>query len=256
MNETFLIPSDINQNKTIISPIEISKSLSIAIYKGEGATEEGIQNVKNNILATIGIEVAEIISEQIQSDDLSKFDIIIFSGGSGSKQAQSIGEKGKGNIRDFIKNGGGYLGICAGAYLATSGFDWSLHVVNAETISKTEWKRGKGFVDLELTDEGKSILGNVSGLFKCRYSSGPLLKPMNMESLPSFTTAAHFRSEISENGVTEGVMVNTPAVIYSTYGKGKVFLVSTHPENTPGLENFIPNVLNWLITRDMLSVIK
>jgi hypothetical protein len=250
MNETFLIPSDINQNKSIIPPIELNKSLSIAIYKGEGAGEEGVENVTNNIRITAGIEVAELTSEQVQHEDLSKFDVIIFSGGSGSKQAQSIGEKGRENVRNFIQNGGGYLGICAGAYLTTSGFDWSLHVVNAETISKTEWKRGKGFVDIELTDEGKTILGDVSGFFKCRYSSGPLLKPAGSNILPPFVIAAYFRSEVSENGVTEGVMINTPAAIYATYGNGKVFLISTHPENTPGLEHFIPRVLHWLTARD------
>ncbi len=246
MNDNTSIPSDINQNKIIIPPIEFSKTLSVAIYKGEGSREEGIENVKNNIQAMTNIEIAEITAEQIQHNDLSKFDIIIFSGGSGSKQAQSIGEQGKENIKNFIKNGGGYLGICAGAYLATSGFDWSLGILNAETVSITEWKRGEGFVDLELTDEGRSILGDVSELFKCRYSSGPLLKPLNMEGLPPFITMAYFRSEISENGVTEGVMINTPAALYSTYEKGKVFAISTHPENTPGLESFIPRILHWL----------
>ena len=246
MNEVFLIPSDINQNKIIIPPTEINGFLSIAIYKGEGSTEEGIENVKNNVRTVTNIEIIEINSEQVQNDDLSKFDIIIFSGGSGSKQAEAIGEKGKENIRNFIKNGGGYLGICAGMYLATSGFDWSLGILNAETVSTTEWKRGKGFVDLELTDDGKNILGGVSGLFKCRYSSGPLLKNMNLENLPPFTTVAYFRSEISENAVTEGVMIDTPAIVYSTYGEGKVFVISTHPENTPGLENFIPRALGWL----------
>lgn len=246
MNE-FFIPPDINEHKTVIPlSVEVNRALFVAIYKGEGAGEEGVENVKNNIRITAGIEVAELTSEQIQHDDLSKFDVIIFSGGSGSKQAESIGEKGKENIRNFIQNGGGYLGICAGAYLATSGFDWSLHIVSAETISKTEWKRGKGFVDMELTDEGKVILGDVSGFFKCRYSSGPLLKLTDDNTLPAFSTAAYFRSEVSENGVTEGVMVNTPAAIYATYGNGKVFLISTHPENTPGLEHFIPRVLHWL----------
>ena len=248
MNNSTSIPSDINQNQVIIKPIKFKKALLVAIYKGEGAGDKGIENVKNNIRKIVGIEITEMTSEQVQYDDLSKFNVVVFSGGSGSKQAESIGEKGKENIRNFIKNGGGYLGICAGEYLATSGFDWSLHILNDVTISTTEWKRGEGFVDLELTNEGKNILGNTSGLFKCRYSSGALLKPMNIESIPSFTTAAYFRSEVSENGVAEGVMINTPAAVYSTYGKGKVFAISTHPENTPGLENFIPRVLDWLCT--------
>lgn len=247
MNDTFQIPSDINQGKTIITPIENDRALSVGIYVGNGAGEEGVQNVKDNIRTVLNIETHELTPEALQNKDLSLFDVIIFSGGSGSKQAESLGEKGKQNIRKYIENGGKYFGICAGAYLATSGFDWTLHILNAETISTTEWKRGKGFVDIELTDEGRNIFGPVTEIFKCRYSSGPLLKVAHKENLLPFTTLGYFRSEVSENGVTEGVMIDTPAIVSATYGKGKVLVVSTHPENTPGLENFIPRALYWIV---------
>lgn len=246
MKDTFPIPPDINQHKSIIPPIEISKPLSIAIYGGLGTGEEGVRNVKENIQSTLGLQVVELSPEDIANKDLASFDVIIFSGGSGSKQAETIGEKGKENLKSFIENGGGYLGICAGAYLATSGFDWALHIVSAKTISQTEWKRGKGFVDLELTGDGTEIFGDVDEIFKCRYSSGPLFQSIKSGDLPPFKTLAHFRSEISENGVTEGVMVNTPAIISAEYKKGKVLLMSTHPENTPGLEHMIPRALMWI----------
>ena len=242
MNETFYIPSDINQNKTIFSPLDEVPSLNIAIYADIGAGEDGIQNIKKNIADTLHIKVQELTANDIRNNDLSAYDAIIFSGGSGSKQAEALGEEGKRNIKHFIEHGGGYLGICAGAYLASSGFDWSLHLVPVKTISVTEWKRGKGFVDLELTQEGRDVFGPVDGLFKCRYSSGPLLQPLDSSS--HFNVLAYFRSEVSDNGVTEGVMRNTPAVLSATYGK--VLLISTHPENTPGLEHMISRGLKWL----------
>jgi len=31
----------------------------------------------------------------------------------------------------------------------------------------------------------------------------------------------------------------------STYGKGRVFISSPHPENTPGLEHLIPRGILW-----------
>ncbi len=243
------MPPDINQNKTIIPPIEAFKSFSIGIYSGLGAGEEGVKNIKENIQNILGVQIMELDAEDIGDSDLSSFDVIIFSGGSGSKQAETIGGKGKENIRTYIKNGGGYLGICAGAYLATSGFDWALHIISAKTISETEWKRGKGFVDLELTKDGKEIFGDVSEMFKCRYSSGPLLQPISTGGLSSYKTLGHFRSEVSENGVMEGVMMHTPAVVSGEYGMGKILLISTHPENTPGLENMIPRALTWLTER-------
>lgn len=250
MNESFTIPSDINQNKIIIPAPEKIQKLSIAIYKGEGSSDAGIHTVKQNISQTLEVHFTELEPDQVIENDLSRFDLIIFSGGGASKQGTAIGEQGREKLRNYIKNGGSYLGICAGAYLATSGFEWSLKILNAETISPAEWKRGKAFLDLEITEEGKTIFGNVTDVFKCRYNNGPLLQPMKLLDIPPYTTAAYFRSEVSNNETTPGVMIHTPAAIFSHYGKGRVFVVSPHPENTPGLENFLPRAIVWLMKKN------
>ena len=249
MNEHFPIPLDINQNKTIISAPEKIRTLSIAIYKGEGSMDSGIDNVKKNVSSILDVNFTELGPTDVMNNNLKKFDIIIFSGGGASMQGNAIKEQGRENIRNYIKNGGNYLGICAGAYLATSNFEWSLNILNAETILKTEWRRGQAFLDIEITEEGRNILGDVNGLFKCRYNNGPLLKPMNILDTQPYKTAAYFRSEIAENETTPGLMINTPAAVFSEYEKGRVFVISPHTENTPGLENFLPRVIVWLVTK-------
>lgn len=247
MTDALKIPPDINNHRTVISAPEKIRTLSIGIYKGNGAGDAGIDDIKKNIRNILEADFAELGAEQIKNDDLGRFDLIIFSGGGASKQGESIGEIGRENIRSYIKGGGSYLGVCAGAYLATANFDWSLRILNAETLSKTEWQRGKAFLDLEITSDGENILGKVEGKFKCRYNNGPLFRPMGLSELPAYKVAAYFRSEVADNGATPGVMVNTPAAIFSEYGEGKVFVVSPHPENTPGLENFLPRVVAWLV---------
>ena len=66
-----------------------------------------------------------------------------FSGGSGSRQANTIGLAGRENVQRFVKAGGGYVGICAGAYLACAGFNWGIGILNAKTPSSL-WERGQG----------------------------------------------------------------------------------------------------------------
>jgi glutamine amidotransferase-like uncharacterized protein len=239
------IPPKINNFQTIVKKPDTSFSGNVAIYDGPGNGDFGVENVANNIRKVCGIEITRLSAEQIATDELSKFDILIFSGGSGSRQGLAIGEAGRKNIRAFVEKGGNYLGICAGAYLATAGFDWSLGIINARTISTVEWKRGRGFIEMEISKDGFPILGNVEGSFKCRYANGPLIQPAENNTLEAYITVANFRSEVSENDVTPGVMINTPAAACAHFGKGKVFIISPHPENTPGLENFIPRVLNW-----------
>jgi putative intracellular protease/amidase len=243
----FLIPDDINGYRTVIAPPpEAPHALSIAIYDGPGSGKGGIDTVSQRALQIPGTTVTRLTAEEMGTVDLSRFDIVAFTGGSGSGQARAIGETGRANVKKFVENGGGYLGICAGAYLATAGYDWSLGILNAKTVSP-KWKRGRTFVDLEVSEEGRTIIGDTgAGTFKCRYANGPIIAAMGREDIPAFTTAAWFRSEISENESPVGAMINSPAAAYAPFGKGRVFIVSSHPENTPGLEHFVPRALLWL----------
>ena len=55
---------------------------------------------------------------------------------------------------------------------------------------------------------------------------------------------------VLENGTPKGVMVNSPAQAVSTFGRGRVFISSPHPENTPGLEHLIPRGILWAAGQD------
>jgi len=88
-------------------------------------------------------------------------------------------------------------------------------------------------------------LGEVDGRFKVRYANGPIIKPAGREDLPDYQPLTLFRTELAENGTPVGVMVNSPAQAISTFGKGRVFISSPHPEGTPGLEHLIPRGIVW-----------
>ncbi|MCM0606148.1 MAG: hypothetical protein KA715_08665 [Xanthomonadaceae bacterium] len=53
------------------------------------------------------------------------FDALIQPGGYGTERVKRIGELGFKNIRKFVKSGHGYVGFCAGSYLATQNWDWA-----------------------------------------------------------------------------------------------------------------------------------
>ena len=240
----FVIPADINGLKTIIAPPQRTRPIKVAIFDGKGASDGGIENVTARIKSIPQASVTRVKAAEWAKLDLKPFDVVVFSGGSGSAQAEAIGEAGRDNVREYVRGGGGYVGVCAGAYLACSNFSWGLGILNAETVS-SKWKRGQAFVDLELTDEGRKLLGDVKGTFKVRYHNGPIIKPAGSTDLPAYTPVTLFRSEIAGYGSPAGVMVNSPAQAIGAFGKGRVFISSPHPENTPGLENLIPRGVLW-----------
>ena len=221
------------------------RPLKIVIYDGAGSTAKGIASVTQRARQLPGATITALKPEEIGTRDLSEFDVIVFSGGSGSAQAKAIGDAGRKNVRDFVERGGGYLGICAGAYLACAGFDWGLGILNAKTVSQ-KWQRGRGMMQIELSDSGRKVFGKVDGKFTIRYANGPIIKPLGRDGLPPYQVAAVFRTEIAENGTPKGVMIDSPAAVFAPFGKGRVLTISPHSEDTPGLENFVPRALAWL----------
>jgi Biotin-protein ligase, N terminal len=240
----FVIPADINGLKTIITAPAKTKPLKVAIFDGKGAGSSGIDNTESRLKSIPKAIITRVKAEDWATINLKQFDVVVFSGGSGSAQAEAIGETGRNNVREYVRGGGGYVGICAGAYLACSNFKWGLGILNAGTVS-SKWRRGQAFVDSEITDDGRKLLGDVPGTFKVRYCNGPIIKPAERTDVPAYTPVAFFRSEIAEYGSPVGVMVNSPSQALGTFGKGRVFISSPHPENTPGLEHFIPRAALW-----------
>ena len=182
---------------------------------------------------------------EIRSGVLEQFDVLIIPGGGASSQAEAIGVGGKKAIVDFIRDGGGFVGFCAGAYLASNNYTWSLKIIDADVIDRKHWRRGAGDVKIELTAEGRQLLDAKSGLVDIRFANGPILQPSQDASIPDFKPCAFFRTEINKNNAPPGVMKDTPAIIAGHFGAGRVFCSSPHPEYTDGLESFVGGAIRW-----------
>ena len=198
----------------------------------------------DRILGDAGMQVVRVGPEEIAAGALAQFDLVIFPGGSGSREAAAIGNSGREQVRRFVEGGGGCVGICAGAYLCTSGYDWSLKILNAKTVSPL-WRRGVGTVQMELTPEGRRILGDGAGPLAVHYASGPIITRAAQASLPDYEVLAFFRSELAKNGTPVGIMINSPAIVSARYGKGRVMSISPHPEQTPALEGLFLRAAQW-----------
>ncbi len=170
-------------------------------------------------------------------------------GGSASKQAKALGVKGRETIKDFVKQGGNYLGICAGSYLATSDYNWSLGLLNAKVVDRKHWARGHGPVQITFTDQGRKILAPKDSQTQIVYWQGPLLAPGDKKDLPAFDTLARYETEIAQNGAPKGVMKGTVAIAAGTFGKGRVVCFGPHPEKKDSTQDLLKSALKWLNER-------
>lgn len=220
------------------------KSIKVALYDDRGSSGKGVPCVCTELGECAGVQVTKVSAAQIRGGVLKDFDVVVFTGGGASTQAKTLGDEGRANVRQFVENGGGYMGICAGAYLACNGFDWAVGVLDAQIVSP-KWQRGMGTVEIELNPDGQKLLKQTGKNFEVKYENGPIITH-GKGSLPEFKTLAVYRTEKAENGSPVGAMVNSPAIVTSTCGKGRVIVISPHPEQSSGAESMIPAAIKWL----------
>ena len=219
--------------------------LRAAVYRGPGASDTCANATLEILNASQDWEAAYVSSEEIQKGALEDFDVVFFPGGSASAQRKSLGDEGWKQLWSFLEDGGGYVGTCAGAYLALySESREEGRLINAE-LQEGEWERGEATLEIELTDEGREILGDYAGLVNVSYQNGPIFHPANYSKLPPYRVLAFFRSEIAENNAPKGVQIDSPAIAVGEYGKGRVVILSPHPELTPNLHSFVPKIARY-----------
>ena len=220
--------------------------IRVAVYNDSGGGERGTVNMELSLSDTLHFNVIRVEAEDIRKGTLNNVDVLIQPGGSGSKQGKQLEQSGRDSIREFIKRGGGYLGVCAGAYLSTSFYDWSLNILNAMVMDRDHWARGSGDVVLKFSMEGKKFFNLDVDTLIVQYNQGPLLAPYFMEDIPDYKELAVFNSEIAEKGAPSGVMIGTTAIAQSTYGNGKVISISPHFEKREEQRIFIRKCVEWL----------
>lgn len=223
----------------IVGPNAPPDLARVALYVSTGVGGRGPARLERLLTPEYGFLLRRVCATDIRAGALGEFEAVIFPGGSGSGQAEALRPEGRGAIVEFVRDGGGYVGFCAGAYLAASNYDWSLGLLDADVIDRAHWRRGRAPLPLDWTEEGRSLAsdGDRAALEReVLYANGPILRRSGRDDVPDFEVLATFAGEVAENGAPRGVMPGTPAIVRGEFGAGRVVCSSPHPEQSDGLE--------------------
>jgi len=200
-------------------------SQKIAIYSDDGTWIDGILALESFL------DDNNIQSDRVYANDLNSgfsFDDytgICFPGGYAFNYKLALSASGLINIRNFIDNGGFYIGICAGAFFASATVDWEGDVFpyqlelfagiatgSIESIAKWD--------DYAMTQIGLNhsnpICSGLSESYNALYYGGPYF---TAKPGVTFDTVAVWK-DYNE----------LPAIINFEYGKGRVCLIGPHLE--------------------------
>src|SRR5262245_24041661 len=92
--------------------------VAVALYAGAGASGKGPKMLEKTLQEKGEFKVTTITPEEIRAGKLKDYRVLIIPGGLSQTQGIALGEDGREMVRQFISEGGTYVGICAGCYLA------------------------------------------------------------------------------------------------------------------------------------------
>ncbi|MDA7921817.1 BPL-N domain-containing protein [Verrucomicrobiales bacterium] len=250
------IIGELRQNASVNLYLRDDEKINVGIYRvGKSMSNAAIYAMRiDPEIRSIGI-----VSSQVQDGILDELDAIVLPGGSGAGQIRDLGPEGTKKVESFVESGGGYVGICAGAYSGaerTGGKSKStlnlLGGIHPDHENKG-WARGAAMVELENTEYAKRLLPEYEGADKIfyAYNQGPLLGIKEVPAVENYVVLQHFASDVHhKNPEAKGIMPGKVNLMIGNRKDGKVVLCSSHPEATPGMRWMAPRMIYWALGKD------
>ena len=242
-------------NESINKP---ENRIKVAVFNGSGASAVCIVETFESLKIDTGISAGFISAREITEGKLSNFDVIIFPGGSASKELNNLGQIAADKVIKFVKSGNGAVGICAGGYLFSTTKDYpSLKLVSATEWDRTHYDKGRALVEFELTSEGENIFPELIDK-QCflQYYDGPVFMPADSgrSNKLLYNEYAKFVTDIQiHKGYPANITPGKTFLFSEEIEKGRAIVVAGHPESTPGMRWMVSRLARWAANKPLVS---
>jgi len=220
------LPEDTSQD-TLVRIAYLPDPVKIKTAPPKPGVRQRIQ--KESCMHFVEVTVQDICDGVLEKQN---FNVLCIPGGFAPNYLNCLGNQGKAIIQSFIEKGGGYVGICAGAYLAI----W--YSLLRCRVKSVPWARGRtDKCVLEVHPGGEAVLGpeaEIGGQCVVRYCNGPLLEVTEegtgiqggTRSLATFVTELR-----GAKNTYPPAMAGSSAIAAGAYGRGRVVIISPHVED-------------------------
>ena len=174
------------------------------------------------------LEVEFIDGKALRKNKLNGFDLIFCPGGGSARQLAAMQKRGQKIVKDFVRNGGAYLGICAGCFSVLNRPD-RLQMLPFDWVPYGSGKTAVLAVDVD--DAAAKALNIPKDCYWARYSGGPVIRKSAAPDRDTGKVLGVYKSSSGGFNRAPYNFVGTPAAVSAKYGKGKVVGVSFHPES-------------------------
>lgn len=217
-------PSQANAQTLAAKPIAL-------IYSGPGSCANepgstGCTEAARAIAESAGFEVRLVGPKSFNESDFKAAAVWVQPGGRAKTQQAEMVQSLKDRIVKFVADGGGYVGFCAGGFMATESFGWEApdgpFEVKGLGLLKGKSAYYESF-DKELDEKMLAKIIRTKWNNKARdiyWELGPYFKE---ETFKSTEVIAFYP-------VLDGDREQKALALRSTFGNGRVIVSATHPE--------------------------
>ena len=205
-------------------------ALKVAVFADRGSAGIGALEWFRLVDESPEMELKLVDGQAVRDGVLEGQDLFVMPGGSSKKEFDSLGTNGVERMKEFLRKGGGYVGTCAGCCLLMDGpfkrariMPWNSSGSESATM----------FPTINVNAKGAAALGVKEGPHVVRYHGGPFLwatgntiPDANIEIWGTFDAEATLKGPLN----IKKKMYGAGAIVGGSYGKGRVFATSAHPE--------------------------
>jgi len=205
----------------------LEEGARVAVYNGRGVWASGRTAIEN-MFKWMNASVTLVYPEDIKNGSLINFDLLVIPGGNAGPYNEDLGLDGASEIRDFVSNGGAFIGICAGGYYACDYIIWE--GVRYEYV--LDLFPGCGVGPLETIPYLGGLNYNMTKIQMVNHTHRITANEPEYEWILYYGGAEYFAYEGADVTVLGRYTVNgqNPAIVAFEYGLGRVFLTGPHPE--------------------------
>lgn len=218
----------------------------VAVFVGNGARNQGAYYHLMMAAYANGVKGFPVNGKMIRAGALDQADLLVMPGGRSPLIAKTLGDAGANKIKEFLLRGGSYIGTCAGCVLLserTKSHPNMLEILPYKSI----FARGHADLAITFNEDAKRLLGIKPGSERIRYAGGPVFVPAKSVPEASFTVIGRYNSSIDVSAKSEREsMVGKAAVFAGTYGKGRIFVSSVHPESYPTTRHVLQSAFRYV----------
>jgi Biotin-protein ligase, N terminal len=190
---------------------QLAIAFDALVWGGPGACKDGCLDSAIYVTKLAGFEPMIVTPENFDISLFEKAKIWIQPGGKSGAASNAMGPFMRQQLKNFIAQGGGYVGFCAGAFLTTTRVGETrvegLGIVPGNT---RVFRRAKGYPSVErmITPQGLQF----------HYWEGGPWFSLNKNELKNITVKSRYETNNKINGLE------------TTFGLGRISVTGTHPE--------------------------